>query len=176
MKRNLSRVPRSCANGLGTVAFTFALAIFVPAGCTVDHAMGMRLKGGDFPAPNGAACTTLHPNGMRPRCGKTVYDSANHICTVVDVNASGCMCHEYEVKPCLLSDPTKPCAPGQACGVRTCDVSSHTSSSWSATCKPLASVLPAGPQPPHAGGGVNPHGFSGPVSQSAAVAFSSGGL
>jgi hypothetical protein len=82
----------------------------------------------------------LNPNGKRPACAVTSWNSATHLCSIIGVKP-GCACYEGQAHACDLGaagSPASPCTSGTNCGVVTCNVVSDTSSTWNG-CTELCS-------------------------------------
>jgi hypothetical protein len=82
----------------------------------------------------------VNPNGKRPACAVTSWNSATQLCSITGVKP-GCACYEGQAHACDLGaagSPASPCTSGTNCGVVTCNVVSDTSSTWNG-CTSLCS-------------------------------------
>jgi hypothetical protein len=78
-------------------------------------------------------CDRQPPIGREPRCAHAVWYSGPMRCTIEGLEAATCACYEGETRSCLFSSPDTLCWPPSAdCGVRWCNVTDHTHSTWGA--------------------------------------------
>jgi hypothetical protein len=123
------------AAGAVVFAAAVALEIIPPALLGLDGTTPLSVV---IPATSRDDCKHPPPIGHRPRCAYTVWNQGIRQCKIIDYKAPTCACYEGELRSCQFSSPDAPCSPlaSGTCGLKQCNVTDDTHSSWGTCASP----------------------------------------